>query len=45
MNQSKQKVFFKTFGCRTNVVDSQIMMSKLEDFDVTYINAKRVAKK
>ena len=35
MNQSKQKVFFKTFGCRTNVVDSQIMMSKLEDFDVT----------
>jgi MiaB-like tRNA modifying enzyme len=30
----KQKVFFKTFGCRTNVVDSQIMMSKLEDFDV-----------
>jgi MiaB-like tRNA modifying enzyme len=31
----KQKVFFKTFGCRTNVVDSQIMMSKLEDFDIT----------
>jgi MiaB-like tRNA modifying enzyme len=30
-----KKVFFKTFGCRTNVVDSQIMMSKLEDFDVT----------
>ncbi|MBI3873890.1 MAG: tRNA (N(6)-L-threonylcarbamoyladenosine(37)-C(2))-methylthiotransferase MtaB [Arcobacter sp.] len=36
MNKSKkQKVYFKTFGCRTNVVDSQIMMSKLEDFDVT----------
>ncbi len=32
----KQKVFFKTFGCRTNVVDSQIMMSKLKDFDVTF---------
>ena len=31
----KQKVYFKTFGCRTNVVDSQIMMSKLKDFDVT----------
>jgi len=31
----KQKVYFKTFGCRTNVVDSQIMMSKLEDFEVT----------
>ncbi len=29
---NKQKVYFKTFGCRTNVVDSQIMMSKLEDF-------------
>jgi MiaB-like tRNA modifying enzyme len=32
---NKQKVYFKTFGCRTNVVDSQIMMSKLEDFDIT----------
>lgn len=32
---NKQKVYFKTFGCRTNVVDSQIMMSKLEDFEVT----------
>jgi MiaB-like tRNA modifying enzyme len=31
----KQKVYFKTFGCRTNVVDSQIMMSKLEDFETT----------
>ncbi|MCK5294304.1 MAG: tRNA (N(6)-L-threonylcarbamoyladenosine(37)-C(2))-methylthiotransferase MtaB [Arcobacteraceae bacterium] len=31
----KQKVFFKTFGCRTNVVDSQIMMSRLKDFDIT----------
>ncbi|MCI0500722.1 MAG: tRNA (N(6)-L-threonylcarbamoyladenosine(37)-C(2))-methylthiotransferase MtaB [Epsilonproteobacteria bacterium] len=32
---NKQKVYFKTFGCRTNVVDSQIMMSKLEDFETT----------
>ncbi len=30
----KQKVFFKTFGCRTNVVDTQIMMSKLTNFDI-----------
>ncbi len=30
----KNKVFFKTFGCRTNIVDSQIMMSKLKDFDI-----------
>ena len=32
----KQKVFFKTFGCRTNVFDTQVMMSKLEDFDITF---------
>ncbi len=31
----KPKVYFKTFGCRTNVFDSQVMMSRLEDFDVT----------
>ncbi len=27
-----QKVYFKTFGCRTNQFDTQIMMSKLKDF-------------
>ena len=31
----KQKVYVKTFGCRTNVFDSQVMMSSLEDFDIT----------
>ena len=31
----KQKVYVKTFGCRTNVFDSQVMMSNLEDFDIT----------
>jgi len=31
----KQKIFFKTFGCRTNVFDTQVMMSNLKDFDVT----------
>jgi MiaB-like tRNA modifying enzyme len=31
----KQKVFFKTFGCRTNVFDSQVMMSRLKDFEIT----------
>jgi len=31
----KKKVYFKTFGCRTNQFDTQIMMSKLKDFDVT----------
>jgi MiaB-like tRNA modifying enzyme len=32
----KQKVFFKTFGCRTNVYDTQIMISKLKNFDITF---------
>lgn len=29
------KVYFKTFGCRTNVFDSQVMMSALRDYQVT----------
>jgi len=33
---TKEKVFFKTFGCRTNIVDTQIMMSKLKDFEITF---------
>jgi len=32
---AKKKVYFKTFGCRTNVFDTQVMMSNLKDFDVT----------
>ncbi|MHC3994423.1 tRNA (N(6)-L-threonylcarbamoyladenosine(37)-C(2))-methylthiotransferase MtaB [Thiomicrolovo sp. ZZH C-3] len=31
----KPKVYFKTFGCRTNVFDTQVMMGRLSDFDVT----------
>lgn len=34
-SQNKPKVFFKTFGCRTNIFDTQVMMSNLKDFDVT----------
>ncbi|MEY3090867.1 MAG: tRNA ((6)-L-threonylcarbamoyladenosine(37)-C(2))-methylthiotransferase MtaB, partial [Pseudomonadota bacterium] len=30
-----QKVFFKTFGCRTNQFDTQVMISKLESFELT----------
>ncbi len=30
---SKQKVFFKTFGCRTNLYDTQIMRENLKDFE------------
>jgi MiaB-like tRNA modifying enzyme len=31
-----KKVFFKTFGCRTNQFDTQVMMSKLKDFELTH---------
>lgn len=31
----KKKVYFKTFGCRTNVYDSQVMMSSMQDYEVT----------
>lgn len=31
----KPKVFFKTFGCRTNLFDSQVMMGALRDYEVT----------
>ena len=31
----KKKVYFKTFGCRTNVYDSQVMMSSMQEYDVT----------
>jgi len=30
-----KKVYFKTFGCRTNIFDTQIMMNKLQDFEVS----------
>ena len=30
-----KKVFFKTFGCRTNQFDTQVMMSKLKEFELT----------
>lgn len=32
---NKPKVYFKTFGCRTNVFDTQVMMSNLHDFEIT----------
>jgi MiaB-like tRNA modifying enzyme len=30
-----QKVYFKTFGCRTNQFDTQVMISKLKDYELT----------
>lgn len=29
----KQKVYFKTFGCRTNLFDTQVMLAHLKDFE------------
>ena len=31
-----KKVFFKTFGCRTNQFDTQIMINNLKDFTLTF---------
>jgi threonylcarbamoyladenosine tRNA methylthiotransferase MtaB len=31
----RKKVYFKTFGCRTNLYDSQVMMSSLKEYDIT----------
>ncbi len=30
-----KKVFFKTFGCRTNIYDTEVMMGQLRDFELT----------
>lgn len=35
MRMQKQKVYFKTFGCRTNLFDTQVMMNALKDFTQT----------
>ncbi|WP_027327780.1 tRNA (N(6)-L-threonylcarbamoyladenosine(37)-C(2))-methylthiotransferase MtaB [Helicobacter pametensis] len=32
----KPKVLFKTFGCRTNLFDTQVMIENLKDFEVTH---------
>lgn len=34
-NDSCQKVYFKTFGCRTNLYDTQVMRENLRDFEAT----------
>jgi len=35
-----KKVYFKTFGCRTNIYDTQIMIQNLKDFEVTKDESK-----
>jgi len=36
----KKKVYFKTFGCRTNLYDSQVMMGALKEYDITQNEAE-----
>ena len=36
----KKKVYFKTFGCRTNLYDSQVMMSSLQEYEITQNEAE-----
>jgi len=31
-----KRVYFKTFGCRTNQFDTQVMMSKLQEFELSH---------
>jgi threonylcarbamoyladenosine tRNA methylthiotransferase MtaB len=35
MKMQIKKVYFKTFGCRTNLFDSQVMISNLKEFEIT----------
>ena len=30
----REKVFFKTFGCRTNIYDTELMKSYVKDYDI-----------
>ena len=36
----KKKVYFKTFGCRTNIYDSQVMISSMQEYEVTQNEAE-----
>ena len=36
----KKKVYFKTFGCRTNLYDSQVMMGAMKDYEITQDETK-----
>ncbi|MDR1975807.1 MAG: tRNA (N(6)-L-threonylcarbamoyladenosine(37)-C(2))-methylthiotransferase MtaB [Campylobacteraceae bacterium] len=33
--QQKPKVFFKTFGCRTNIYDTEFMIARLKECEIT----------
>ncbi|MGB2553525.1 tRNA (N(6)-L-threonylcarbamoyladenosine(37)-C(2))-methylthiotransferase MtaB [Campylobacter sp. MOP51] len=31
----REKIYFKTFGCRTNIYDTELMKSYIKDYDIT----------
>lgn len=33
--EAKEKVFFKTFGCRTNIYDTELLKSYVKDYELT----------
>lgn len=35
-----KKVFFKTFGCRTNLYDSQVMIGALKSYEITEVESE-----
>ena len=41
-SEHRPKVYFKTFSCRTNIFDTQVMISNLKDFDVTNNEKKQM---
>lgn len=33
--QAREKIYFKTFGCRTNIYDTELMKSYIKDYEIT----------
>ncbi|WP_170000775.1 tRNA (N(6)-L-threonylcarbamoyladenosine(37)-C(2))-methylthiotransferase MtaB [Campylobacter sp. RM16189] len=33
--QAREKIYFKTFGCRTNIYDTELMKSYVKDYEIT----------
>ena len=34
-DRAREKIFFKTFGCRTNIYDTELMKSYVKDYEIT----------
>ena len=33
--QTKEKIYFKTFGCRTNIYDTELLKGYVKDYELT----------